>query len=812
MPTLATTNDTSQAKKCYHCGQDIDSQPIISEEKSFCCQGCHTVYDILTSNNMGQYYCLNEKPGNNRKDELPPEYFGFLDEASVRSKIIVFTDNKRTRAVFQIPLIHCTSCIWLLESVYKLHSGILKSQVNFLKREATIDFDENIISLRELVELLVKIGYEPAFNFANLHQKATHDPMRAYYMKLGVAFFAFGNIMLLSFPEYLGIDAYTETHHRQLFGYINMALAMPVLLYSSQDFFKSAYNGLKQRYLNIDVPIVLGILVMFFRSAYEIITGTGAGYFDTMASLVFLMLIGRMFQNKSYHRISFEHDYRNYFPISVMKIFNGKEQSIPVSDIKVGNRLVLRNMELIPADSFLIKGDANIDYSFVTGEEIPVTHEVGAMIFAGGRQLGSVIEVEVAKEVSQSYLTQLWNSEAFQKKNNKDITALANHISHNYFTPIILIISFIALGYWLIHDPSKALPAFTAVLIITCPCALALSSPFTLGNIVRILGKHGFYLKNANVVERINQVDTIVFDKTGTLTKPDAAVINFHGEPLNNREKMLIRSLVRHSVHPLSRKVFDYFDNVTLCKTDNYEEKAGQGISGWIDEVWVIAGSANLCKFDKNNDSIPELLQGESRVYIAIDGKPRGYFSISTAYREGFAALLQQLKTRFSLFLLSGDNESEKNYLLNYFDETNKMKFKQSPNDKQLFIKDLKENNHNPIMIGDGLNDAGALQEASVGIAISENINHFSPACDAILDAKKFEQFEQFLAVARSGVKVMKGSFAISFLYNIVGIYFAVQGTMSPLFAAIIMPISSVTVILFTTLMSNWVARRNGLV
>lgn len=805
MPTLSTPLDIK--KQCFHCGQDIDNQPIKHEDKEFCCQGCETVYQILASNNLNQYYCLNEKPGNNRKEDLPPEYFGFLDAPNVRQEIVTFTDGKRTRAMFQIPLIHCTSCIWLLESLHKLHPGIIKSQVNFMKREATIDFDESQISLRSLVELLCKIGYEPEFNFANLHQKGVTNPMKAYYMKLGIAFFCFGNIMLLSFPEYFGLDAITEIGHRQLFGFVNMGLALPVLLYSSQDFFKSAYNGLKQRFLNIDVPIVLGILVMFFRSAYEIITQTGAGYFDTMASLVFLMLIGRMFQNKSYYRISFEHDYRNYFPISVMKTFNGKEQSIPVSDIKVGDRLVIRNMELIPADSLLIKGDASIDYSFVTGEQTPVIHEVGAVIFAGGRQLGSVVEVEVTKLVSQSYLTQLWNSEAFQKKGNKDVTALANHISHYYFTPIILIISFLALGYWLMHDPSKALPAFTAVLIITCPCALALSSPFTLGNIVRILGKHGFYLKNANVVERIQQIDTIAFDKTGTLTKPDAAIITFHGNDLSEREKMLIRSLVRHSMHPLSRKVFDFFENTTICKTDNYEEKVGQGISGWISDTWIKVGSEKFTAGTSNQT----LKRGESRVYVAIDGKARGYFSIETAYREGFSSLLKKLKQRFSLYLLSGDNEGEKQHLLSYFDDEQKMQFRQSPNDKLLFIKDLKEKNHHVMMIGDGLNDAGALQEANVGVAISENINHFSPACDAILDAKKFEQLGQFLAVTRAGVKVMKGSFVISFLYNIVGVTFAVQGTMSPLFAAIIMPISSVTVILFTTLMSNWVARRNGL-
>lgn len=792
---------------CYHCGQPADREFIAFQDHIFCCKGCQTVYDILSSSNLGQYYCLNENPGVNRKESTPAEYFGFLDDPNVRSKMIVFSDAKRTRVVLQIPLIHCSSCIWLLEALYKLHPGIIKSQINFLKREATIDFDENKISLRELVELLSKIGYEPEFNFASLNKKAVSNPMKAYYMKLGVSFFCFGNIMLASFPEYLGLDATLEASNHRLFGFLNLGLALPVLLFSAQDFFVSAWNGLKQRFLNIDVPIVLGILVMFFRSLYEILSQTGAGYFDTMASLVFLMLVGRMFQNKSYNRISFEHDFRSYFPISAMINIDGNWRSVPVSEVKTGDRLLIRNMELIPADSILVRGDANIDYSFVTGEQTPMRHENGAMIFAGGRQMGSSLEVEVVKPVSQSYLTQLWNSDIFKTKTSRDTTALANHISHYYFTPVILLISFMAMGYWMIFDPTRALSAFTSVLIITCPCALALSSPFTLGNIVRILGKHGFYLKNANVVERINQTDALVFDKTGTLTKPDAAHVEFIGEPLTEHENVLVKSLSRHSVHPLSRRVFDSLPQAELIETEDYSEKSGAGISGKADGHDIILGSEKFAAgtLEHRTD------KGESCVFLSIDGKMRGYFSIRTAYRDGFSKLLHGLKSRYDMYLLSGDNESEKVNLLHYFREGDKMHFKQSPAAKLQFIRELNSKGLRPMMIGDGLNDAGALQEAAVGVAISENINHFSPACDAILDAGKFEKLDKFLMLSRYGVKVMQGSFLISFCYNIVGIYFAVQGTMSPLFAAVIMPVSSVTVILFTTLASNLAARRIGL-
>jgi Cu+-exporting ATPase len=280
--------------------------------------------------------------------------------------------------------------------------------------------------------------------------------------------------------------------------------------------------------LNIDIPIAIGILVMFVRSTVDIIMNYGSGFFDSLTGLVFFMLLGKMFQIKTYSFLSFERDFKSYFPIAITRIQGNLEESVPIYDIEKGDRLLIRNQELIPADGILISETAKIDYSFVTGEAIPITKKSGDKVFGGGKQIGKMIEMEVLYSVSQSYLTQLWSNDVFQKNVVQKHKTITDQISR-YFTPILLLIAFISFGYWIFKDTNTAFNVFTAVLIVACPCALALTAPFTFGNILRILGKRKFYLKNALVIEQLAKVDTIVFDKTGTITTNRISNIAYEG-------------------------------------------------------------------------------------------------------------------------------------------------------------------------------------------------------------------------------------------------------------------------------------------
>ena len=788
---------------CFHCGDECRNS-LFFDGKSFCCDGCRLVYEILNENNLCNYYSLNDAPGITQKKLFHNQQFAFLDDIRVKQKLISFTNGKITSLTFYIPQMHCSSCIWLLENLSRINAGVIRSQVNFLRREASVTYYEDHLSLRRIVELLASLGYEPVINLDDLENKGRKVKNRTAIYKIGVAGFCFGNIMLFSFPEYFSSGHYTETGFKGVFSYLNFTLSLPVFFYCSSQFFRSALNSLKQKFLNIDVPIGLGILVMFVRSSYEIFSQTGAGYMDTMTGLVFFMLVGRAFQNKTYDTISFERDYKSFFPVSILVRKNDMETSVPVSDLNAGDRIIIRNEELIPCDAVLMKGDASIDYSFVTGESLPVIKKKGDLIYAGGKQRGTVIELETVKNVSQSYLTQLWNSNAYAgKKDESKFQQLINHISH-YFTIVLLVIAGSTLAGWFFRDDlHTGINAFTAVLIIACPCALAISSPFTMGSIVRVFGRKKFYVKNHLVVEKLAKANTIVFDKTGTLTETDLSEVLFTGDPLNSDERKMVKSLVYHSSHPLSKAIYDSLKDSEVAEVKNFSESNGEGISGEIFYVRVKIGSANFVGAPAGSE------KNGSYVYVSIDGTLRGFFSLKNVYRKGLENVINSLKKAgYRMSVLSGDHEGERKTLEEIFGKETDIRFNQSPSDKLRHVQYLQRQKHNVLMIGDGLNDAGALKQSNVGISVSGDVNNFSPACDGILSAASFNNLPTILKTGKSSRKIILASFGIALLYNTIGLWFACSGNLSPVVAAILMPVSAVTIITFTTGVSNWIALR----
>ncbi|AFH48432.1 Cation transport ATPase [Ignavibacterium album JCM 16511] len=796
-------SNTSIKLSCYHCGQDCPDDSIQIEDKNFCCNGCKTVYEILNQNQLCSYYNFENNPGISPASVSDKRY-DYLDEPDVIEKLTDFRDDKYASLTFYIPQMHCSSCIWLLENLYKLNSAIVLSKVNFVRKELNVRYLHEKLSLKELVKLLASIGYEPQISLDSVESKKEKHPNRQLYYKIGIAGFAFGNIMLFSFPEYFSIDI-TETFLKKFFSYLNLILALPVFFYSASDYFISAFKGLRKKVINIDVPISLGILVLFIRSAYEILFSVGPGYFDSMTGLVFFLLIGKILQEKTYDALNFERDYKAYFPLSVTIKQNENEKSIPISKLMIGNRILVRKNEIIPADSILINGEGIIDYSFVTGESHPVSKVSGEMIFAGGRQLGSAIELEVIKEVSQSYLTRLWNNDTFNKAGESYFTRFSNTVS-KYFTIIVLLIAIGAGSYWLTVDLKTALHVFTSVLIVACPCALALSTPFTLGNAMRILGRNKFYLKNSSVIEEMAKVNEIVFDKTGTITESGKADIIFHGKVLTAFEQKLVKSLVRNSTHPLSKRIYDSIDLNEVFLVTKLEEKPGFGISGVIYGNELKLGSA---KFVGEEKDIDENLQ--TKIHLSINGQVVGKFIIANSYREGISDVIKKLSLDYHLSLLSGDNEGEKSTLENFFGKNSKLNFHQSPEDKLIYVKEQQQKGKKVLMLGDGLNDAGALSQSDVGIAVTNDISNFSPACDAILHGSELKKIPQFLAYSKDSIKIIYASFVISFLYNLIGLSFAVEAMLSPILAAILMPVSSISVVLFATVMTNIFGKKRGL-
>src|SRR5690554_4178891 len=791
---------------CFHCGDPCLDVEVQHDQKSFCCQGCKTVYDILHDNDLTYYYDLQKNPGITPK-EIQGKY-DFLGDEAIVEKLLEFNDGNTQVVTFLIPSIHCSSCIWILENLNELDSAVRASQVNFPEKTVQITFSSSENSLKNLVILLSRIGYSPYISLEDSDKKKNKVDRSLIY-KLGIAGFAFGNVMFLSFPEYFEGSEFWLDRYKHIFRWLMFGFSLPVLLYSANGFFISAYKGLRSKTLNIDVPLALGIAVLFIRSTLDIVMDWGTGFFDSMTGLVFFLLLGKFFQQKTYSFLSFERDYKSYFPIAVTRIVKkasgeNVEEQAEVYTIEKGDRLLIRNNEIIPVDAILIKGNALIDYSFVTGEAEPISKQSGDKLFAGGKQQAGIVEVEVLKPVSQSYLTQLWSNDIFSKDQSGIFESLTDSISKR-FTITLLTIAFVSTIFWLVVDPSKAFNVFTAVLIVACPCAIALAAPFTLGNVLRIFGREKLYLKEASVIEQMAKLDTVVFDKTGTLTTNQKNLISYEGIALSSEEKQLLTSTLRASSHPLSRSLYSILDKNDIQTLDDFEEEVGKGISATFNENSIKVGSYEFVGFYDENDME---VKNKTTVHISTNKVYKGCYVFNSEYRSGVAQVFEDLGNSKEVIVLSGDNEGERERLESMLPNGVKLHFNQKPDDKLNFINDLQQQGKRVLMIGDGLNDAGALKQSDVGFVISENTNVFSPACDGILDASKFNKIADFLNFSQKGVKIIKWAFMLSLFYNLIGITFAVTGHLRPVVAAILMPLSSISIVIFTTIATQYIGKK----
>jgi P-type Cu+ transporter len=794
---------------CYHCGNECKEEDILEEEKHFCCSGCFTVYDILKDNNLCGYYDLNANAGVSLKAKKFKGKFDYLAEKQIESQLLSFKDETLAKVILKVPSIHCSSCVWLLENFPKIRTGVLSARLNFVKKELSLDFEHNKVSLKEIVELMATLGYEPQLNLETTSKASVADPQsRRLLFKIGVAGFCAGNIMMMSFPEYFNLDLANslDATYQKFFLYFNFLLALPVFFYGASDYLKGAYYSIienlkgNSEVLSVDIPIALGITALFLRSTYETFVSQSAGYWDSMAGLVLFLLVGKWVQTVTFNYLSFDRSYKSYFPLAV-KLKSEIDKYKNVNDLQKGDGFYIHHQELIPADAVLLEGQALIDYSFVTGESKPVKKVIGETVFAGGRQVADRIELLVQKPVSTSYLTQLWNNESFLKEKQIPTTELANAFS-KYFTYLTIAIATAVGIYWKFNNPELVWPAVTAVLMVACPCALTLSLPFTMNTTMSIFGKNKFFVKNQGVIQQLTEIDTVVFDKTGTLTEANHGEVHFEGTS-NDYEKQLVLSVVSKSLHPLSRLVASYLNSSSALGVNYFFEVKGQGIEAIVDGVSVKIGKLDFVKGEMNESQ-------ETEVHILLDNQYKGYFTVEPKFRDNWERLLEKLKKTFSLALLSGDNSKMAERLRPIFGE--KMRFSQTPQDKLDYVRSIQTNGGKVLMIGDGLNDAGALRESTIGIALTEDIQAFSPSCDAILDADRFDQLSEYVHFSKTALDIVKLSFLLSVVYNIIGVGWAASGQLSPVVAAIFMPSSTLSVVLFSVGLTWLVARFRKLV
>lgn len=777
--------------ECSHCHQAFKGEKHHDNlGNEFCCYGCKVVFELL----QGQEQIVVSR-------DLDSSIYSYLDNPEIKSKLLLFQNGSIEKINIHLPQIHCSSCIFLLENLFEIHPGVLQVSVHFARKRAELLYEAEKIPLSQLAALLKHIGYPPNFEqtVKKDNQKTKNQNSRLLF-QLGVAGFFFGNTMLLALPEYLQSRILYDRDLIYFFRYLMLGFNLPVLIFSARDYFTNSMASLRAGVLSIDLPISIGILALFTQSSFEVISGIGPGYFDSLCGLVFFLLIGKWYQQKTYENFSFDKDYKSFLPLAATLVLNKIESSIPIEKLNKGDRIIVRKGELIPCDGILTSDETLIDYSYITGESQAVFKDKKQLVYAGGKIENSSAIIEVSSTSTQSYLSSLWSKEVFQREEKKPKT-FTDKISQ-YFTPAILLLAIIGALIWNFIDSSKSIQVFISVLIVACPCALALAEPFTSGSFMRWFGRFGFYMKDAQVLQKLSSINDVIFDKTGTLTEQSTVKLKWNGPPLLDVDLNTIYHAARQTQHPLARSLQSYIQdqNSSEIKIEAFKEHPGQGI------YFEVAG--DCFKLGKSSFiGVEKTLNGTS-VFVSKNESVLGSFSFYHQLRKELPQVIADLETKFKLNVLSGDTDQERSQLESIFGKNTALHFEQEPSDKLEFIEKHQNSGDSCLMIGDGLNDAGALKQSDVGISLcEENVNYF-PACDALLKAESFKNLPSFLKLSLQSKKIVHWAFALSLAYNVLGLSFALSGLLSPLFSALLMPISSISVILFSTLSAQYLSVR----
>lgn len=774
---------------CTHCGAPAGKDPILSEGHTFCCQGCASVYSILNENGLCDYYAVSEKAGVSQQHKTAGQSWSLEELDLMVRNFVLYEDHDMVTVLLHIPAMHCSSCIWLLEKLSHLDKGILGSRTDFVSKQLKVTFNPQQTSFGRLVLLLGSLGYEPSLMPEEDHAGEKKES-RDILIKLGVAGFCAGNIMLFSFPQYLGLEPGTRDEFGRLFDGINAALSLPLIFFCAAAYFKAFRQWITTGTMSVKVPLALGIGALWLRSIYEVATATGPGYFDSLAGLVFFLLIGTWLQNTTFDALRFGEKARHFFPL-VSRVKNG-DVITPrkVVDLAPGDRLVIRQGEIIPADGILMSAETWIDYAFATGESTPVHKVAGEVLFGGGRNTADTFELEVIRRFDQGKLTEIWKSGEGEKRDTAKTLSFEARIS-SVFIWATISLSLGVLLYWLPVNSQVAWFSFVAVLMVACPCALALAPPFAYNIIANHLAKAGLFVRKPDIIGIIGDTRKVVFDKTGTLTDADKTTVQIP-ENMAQESLRLMKTIASASNHPYSRAITEALAGVVvLDDISGFREHQGRGTEAVIaghevklgSDIWV-TGKADG--------------QSAKTIWFSIDGRAEAPVYLGNTYRQGLSGALRRMKSKgVGMVVASGDSDREKQGIEQSFGGVfESMYFEQSPSMKVDVVNKLKKQG-TVIMIGDGLNDAGALQAGDAGLVITRDTNNFTPEASAILLADHMDQLPEMIDLARAGNRIVKETFAVSLIYNMAALSVAATGNMNPLLAAIIMPASSIALMLY---------------
>jgi len=777
---------------CFHCQQEVNDnnrivEKINNKDENFCCVGCSSVAQIIYNSGLDAFY---QRQQNNILPKTKLEYEDAIyNSAEFQQSFLENTQGKNTKQISLISdVIHCAACVWLIEKTLSQTKGIFWVRVNLLNKKIQINWDDSKISLAQIMHKLAGLGYAPQPYEENLNEEKVKKHHRDLLFRIVFAAFTMMNLLWISISLYTGA---AEGKYQDFFIWLSFVLATPTLFYSGFPFLKSAFLGLKVRNINMDLPISIGALSTYIYSCWALfVNSSNDVYFDTVVNFIFVLLVGRFLESKAKQvALSQSQTLQQLQPKVVRLLVEEVEKIINIAMIKIGDVVRVKSGERIGIDGIVVEGSSMVDESILTGESKSIYKKTGDTVLCGTNNGEGTINISVTKTPQQTQLKHIIDLVEQTQSKNSDLQCTIEKFIP-YFVITTLLLSLITFLFWLNTGFEIALLGAVSVLIITCPCALGLATPVSMAIANSLANKQNLLIKNNLALEITHQIKTFVFDKTGTLT---TGVMKVEKILSDNPEKVLkiVASLENLSEHKIAKSIVKYAQkkSVALQKVMNFKTITGVGIQAEIDGILYRVGQLE----NHQNDEI-SLAQSQGKTVIGCFQNDNliGAIVLEDELKSDAIKTIKKLQElNNKVIVLTGDNLiTTKNVLK----EIKNIKIIANclPNDKLKVIKKLQKSNP-VIMVGDGFNDSPAIAQADIGIVVDSGVAH--QYADVILLSDKLAPLLSLVYLAKNTNKTIYQNIIFSVFYNIITVPLAMMGFVTPLIAAVLMPISSLVVI-----------------
>ncbi len=803
-----TSKSATAIQGCYHCGTQIPqgelwSTHIDNEQRFFCCPACQTVCESIHAMGLAGFYGRVNRLESQSPPPASTEETMWYDLDEVQAEFVPSLDSEREINLL-VEGMHCAACVWLIERALGELQGVEQVRVNLTGRRVFVRWDNDQIHLSRIFTRLNEVGYNAVPYDPRQADQQLHKQNRSLLFRMAFAGFAMMNLLWISVALYSGAD---QSEFRRLFHWVGLLLATPTLLYSGFPFLHGAWLGLRQRYLTMDLPIAIGALVSFGYSLYVTLSDSAVGevYYDTVVNFLFVILVGRYLESISRRKaVASTERLIDLQPRAASVLSKEGEKVLPIRAVQVGDTVLVKPGERFPVDGEVVAGNSSVDESLLTGESKPVVKSPGNSVSAGTINLDNPIQVQVQKTLSRSALGRIIHLVEQARSCKSASQRLADRVVP-WFIAATLLLAGLTFLIWLGHGVETAISAATAVLIITCPCAFGLATPMSIAAAAGVGARNGILIKDGEALETLSQVDHLLFDKTGTLTYAEIDVSALYCAAGVESTDLLASAagVESQSEHPIARAIVDYArrHQVAPRQTKDISVCAGKGIIGVIDGKTYRAGKLSwLQSQGVITDSLfPQLDDWQERghgvVHVARETKWLGALILSVHPRAGALETVDWLRKQgMPMTLISGDQTPVVAALAQ---NLGGMDFKAEvlPAEKQMQVQILQEQGKRVAMLGDGVNDAPALSQADVAITLGSGAHVSADCAQIILMREDLQSLQQAFILARRTLATIRQNIGISVVYNVVMIPMAMAGLVSPLLAALAMPVSSLLVI-----------------